>query len=428
MLKKWVFLCFVLFVVQPGYGMWNWFSGVLGRHTNQGECQSHEQQDSVQNLSKYLLRQRNCEPIITKKSLASKQTAREICFSSNSLDLATSNNDPKCIAYVDVSEHLPQVTISDAFREKASFVSSLGYRPSLCFDKNDEHVAAKIQVKQHLSLGDLVRVYNRSSNMALDIPALLVVNILWNKACGRNLLAILTAPRQGKIYEVQNDSAKSLCVFDHDVQISSWVIHWHPKKDILQVAKNENEATLAFVDGISGKTIHSIKDKRDRLDDSAFNREGSLLAVTASNFTPKPQDHGLSIYDVDAGKLLQDLPLDQGCSMYPIAGWHEQQVAFMNWQKVLLYDLESGKIVRSFHDESGIRNARISPDGLKLMVANKNDEIKVFDVASGKMINSYQKEEDASAVLRPIWNCDSSAIYYMQQKGGGAYIYEGSLE
>jgi WD40 repeat protein len=420
MLKK-LFLFSMIFISLPEYAMWNLLSGIFSKQTQGMDNQVQEKQSSVHVLKDFICRQKYSELV---KNTNQNCIAREKCSSPNSLDLVASNNDPKCIAFVDISEQSPRIMISDADK-KTSFASSLVHGPSLCFDRNDEHVAAKVQVKQHLRWGDLVRIYNRTSNTTFDIPALLVLNMLWNKTQERNLLTILTT--QAKVYEVQNNTAESLCVFDHDVYQSSWVIQWHPKKDIMQVALNREDATLAFVDGISGKTIQSIKDKRDCLDDSAFNRDGSLLAVTAGNFTSKAQDYGLSIYDVSAGKLVRDLSLKQDVSMYHIAGWHGQQVAFMDRQKVQLYDIGSGKVVRSFQDEDDIRTSYISPDGVKLMVAKKN-EIKVIDIASGKLINSYPKEGDASAIMKSVWNCDSSAIYYMQQGSEGAYIYEGLLE
>jgi beta-lactamase regulating signal transducer with metallopeptidase domain len=155
-----------------------------------------------------------------------------------------------------------------------------------------------------------------------------------------------------------------------------WALAFSPDGGTL--ASGGEDGKILVWDVAKGRVIDTLeRSQPDRWRALAFSPDGMTLA--AAGF-----DHGLVLWDVPTWKVRQSLPEEDRMGAYALAFTHDgRRLAVSLGRNAKLVDVGTGKVLRTYQDETGSINAlAFSPDDATL--AANGLMIRLWDVATGE--------------------------------------------
>jgi formylglycine-generating enzyme required for sulfatase activity/tetratricopeptide (TPR) repeat protein len=148
-----------------------------------------------------------------------------------------------------------------------------------------------------------------------------------------------------------------------------------------------NGQAVALFDARTGELAHTLTGHSDRVHTVAFSPDGRYLAGGNLNWAGGIRPYVIKIWDVQTGNAAATLQGAPGW-LSTIAFDGDGKRLFCGGEKgVDVWDLATGKIVRSFGAEdgaNGLYSFALSPDGKKLAWGNASTKVKVCEIGSDK--------------------------------------------
>jgi WD40 repeat protein len=156
-----------------------------------------------------------------------------------------------------------------------------------------------------------------------------------------------------------------------------------------------HESEITVWDVASGEPIVSFPEEEDnRTKAIVISPDGTLLAVGVI-------DGSIRIYDVEQAQMVNQLhhPAETDIHDLAISPDGNYLAAAGRFHGVLLWDLRSGEVVRTFrvHDDS--YSVAISPDGTILAAGGGQEEaVLLWDIESGQLLRTLPMENKSMAL------------------------------
>ena len=148
-----------------------------------------------------------------------------------------------------------------------------------------------------------------------------------------------------------------------------------------------NGQAVALFDARTGELVHTLTGHSDRVHAVAFSPDGRYLAGGNLSQLGGNDPYVIKVWDVQTAKVTATLQGALG-GLWTSAFDGDGKRLFCGGEKGLdVWDIASGKIVRSFSAEDGANGSysfALSPDGKKLAWGNVSTKVKVWDIGSDK--------------------------------------------
>ncbi|WP_242051375.1 nSTAND1 domain-containing NTPase [Nostoc spongiaeforme] len=131
------------------------------------------------------------------------------------------------------------------------------------------------------------------------------------------------------------------------------------------------------------ETNTAIKTFKD-VNSASFSPDGQLLATTSDDQTVK-------LWDINTGKILKtlnDVNVARSVSFSP----NGQLLATLsnNDKTVKLWDINTGKILKTLNDADVVRSVSFSPDGKTLATGANDNTVKLWDITSSRILKTLK--------------------------------------
>jgi WD40 repeat protein/class 3 adenylate cyclase len=167
--------------------------------------------------------------------------------------------------------------------------------------------------------------------------------------------------------------------FDYDVQDNAVTsIDWSPDGRYLAVGEYSGELHLLDSEAGGRPTLVGSEPEPHQIRALAFAPDGRTIAAATFN-QEVPDTNHVSIWDVEAGKVVRELDVEGSSLAYDRSG---ERLAIGSYVgTVEIRDASTGETERSFQAGSvTLMNVVFSPDGERLATGGEDATIRVFDV------------------------------------------------
>jgi len=181
--------------------------------------------------------------------------------------------------------------------------------------------------------------------------------------------------------------------------------------------ESNHQSSIKSVDAANGgnlKTLMKIPTDSGASGALQLSPDGRYALMVQLNKSAKRKDH--SIWDVNTGKKVSDLPPDDGNGGFSAAAFSPDSSLFAMGgnNKVQIYSTADGKLQSSFNDPdagTGVKDVGAlawSPDGKYL--AESEASINIYDVNAKKIVTTFGKVGANHKIFSVAWAPDNSGL------------------
>jgi len=249
---------------------------------------------------------------------------------------------------------------------------------------------------------------------------------------GTNLFSLLS----GTITQFQME--KNTTVKTIEVGEALW-LSWGVNRPILSGLNTTKSPTLW--DPATGKLIATLAGHTSTVTNVAWAATGKTLVTGAADKTA-------NVWEVPSGKLLRPLgdhtgpvtavamsfdgkiatgSTDKKVRVWPAMGdkptqtltKHRDAVTALAWSRdnrilasggndrdVIIWNADTGKVIKSFDHPSEVQSLAFSPDGTRIAVGSADDRLRIYQVATGKELAVLEKPGSPPNVSAVAWSSD----------------------
>jgi WD40 repeat protein/serine/threonine protein kinase len=272
--------------------------------------------------------------------------------------------------------------------------------------------------------GDIVRQYGDRSNTWVDVElspdgrhlagATQVGQIIiWDAATGAETLRINTGSQvSGIAYHADSarvisaNSTGTLTLWDAATGAALNVYNGHVGRvvavqfspDGQQIASGGADNTVRLWDTETGQALRVYKGHRGRVRVVAFSRDGVVASGSGDNEVrvwlsqPIPVNAPLVL---GGHRDVATQAVFTPDNRYVLSGSGTLFGAFPEEARMLLWDWESGALIREFSGHSdSITSVAVSPDGSTALSASRDGTVMLWDLASGEALRTFVGHDD----------------------------------
>ncbi|MBV9229647.1 MAG: PD40 domain-containing protein [Chloroflexi bacterium] len=177
--------------------------------------------------------------------------------------------------------------------------------------------------------------------------------------------------------------------------------------------ESNHQSSIKSVDAANGGNVKALMkvDGNEGLSGvTGLSPDGKYALLTQFNTSTKQKEH--SIWDVNAGKKVSDLPSDNGKGGFSAAVFSPDGSLFAQGGngKIQIYSTADGKLQSSFedHDAGGPDDLAWSPDG-KYLAASATS-INIYDVNAKKIVTTFGQVGAHHAISHLAWAPDGNGL------------------
>ncbi len=189
----------------------------------------------------------------------------------------------------------------------------------------------------------------------------------------------------------------------------AWAVAFSPDGQIL--ATGSQDGTLNLWNWRTAKLIRSLSHSSPVID-IAFSSDGQTLASGLD------QGSRIQLWNYTTGERIQ-IPKDPNADKYGYDDFKSQPVAFSPDGKSFvarsssgsasrLWNLQTGKLIRTFEAKSSINAVAISPDGKFLATGVRDNALKLWNLRTGELISTFTGH--SGEVMSVTFSPDSQAL------------------
>jgi WD40 repeat protein len=120
----------------------------------------------------------------------------------------------------------------------------------------------------------------------------------------------------------------------------------------------------------------------------------AVFAENGAKVITTHADETLRIWETSAGKEIKKLKIGENAPLLIMSGEQKVIVPIGKWgeQKLKLFDIRTGKQVRTFYQEfaSKFEGVSMSPNGTRFITANSSGEVLLWDINKDKAIREFE--------------------------------------
>ncbi len=173
-----------------------------------------------------------------------------------------------------------------------------------------------------------------------------------------------------------------------------------------------HQSSIKSVDATNGnniKTLMKLPDTESRA--TNISPDGRYIIVSQLNTASKQKEH--SIWDVNTGKKVSNLPSDDGQEDFSITAFSpDGSLIAASGKKVNIYSTANGKRVASFEDHDAVTKPQgglvWSPSGQYL--AESVNSINIYDIKAQKIVTTFGKVDAEHIIIGLAWAPDGSGL------------------
>jgi len=159
------------------------------------------------------------------------------------------------------------------------------------------------------------------------------------------------------------------------------------------VAALGKDGVIRLFDTVSGRLerrlseIERSKPKREKDTGDLFNLPVSVAFGPEGRFIVSGSENGVKVFEVESGKHLRTLLKDKEIAIVAVSPDGIHIAAVVDDNEVKVYSTATGKQVKAFHGKVGVVTALVfSQNGQSLLLGSRYGTIRQFDIAKGEEI------------------------------------------
>ncbi len=186
-----------------------------------------------------------------------------------------------------------------------------------------------------------------------------------------------------------------------------------------------NEGVAVF-ETRTGRKVQILESKTGGVSGVYFSADGKQL-IMASGYLKRPRNDGdevrayaeVTVWDRTTGRPVRTLPIDGG-GMFGQVAFSPDRKRLLTTPSFLeqggaacgLWNLETGKKLRSFEAEGGKNVVAYSPDGKQVLTFGANQTLFLWDAETGGKIRSHSlgREDKYEYISRVVFNPDGRSV------------------